>query len=338
VITLERPPNLGSAGAWDINDAGLLVGQMSVIGVGTRAFLYDGAQFIDLGTLPGGNFSRGRAINSPGQIVGVWGNNVVGDPGLAAFLWQDGVMLDLNADLGTPDSEAHDINDAGQVVGWMGTSMVANAHAFLWQDGTVTDLGVLSGGFAAGAVAIDNLGRVVGWSKEPLGKSPFATWRAFLWQGGEMVDLATLPGFEHSSATDINDAGQIVGVAWGVGDNLNIQAAIIQQNGIMTDLNELIPPDTGLTMKVASAINNAGQITGWASAPAASPVAVLLTPAEQSAGDLDGDCTVGLIDFSLLLSAWGSCALPCQPSCAGDLDGDCTVGIIDFLILLGNWS
>ncbi|MCH7631804.1 MAG: hypothetical protein IIB59_01215, partial [Planctomycetes bacterium] len=178
---------------------------------------------IDLGTFDGGYSSRGQAINDRGDVAG----RSYGPNGQHAFLWQDGVMLDLNPDLGTPDSEALDINDAGQVVGWMGTSKVADAHAFLWQDGAVTDLGVLPGGFAARAAAIDNLGRVVGWSKEPLGKFPFTTSRAFLWEGGEMIGLGTLPGFEHAAATDINDAGQIVGVAWGVGGNLNIQAAII---------------------------------------------------------------------------------------------------------------
>ncbi len=55
-------------------------------------------------------------------------------------------------------------------------------------------------------------------------------------------------------------------------------------------------------------------------------------------GDLDGDGTVGIVDFLLLLAAWGPCSDPCPPSCPGDLDGDCVVGIIDFLALLGNWG
>jgi hypothetical protein len=38
----------------------------------------------------------------------------------------------------------------------------------------------------------------------------------------------------------------------------------------------------------------------------------------------------------MLLAAWG----PCPPSgaCLGDLDGDGTVGIVDFLLLLANWT
>ena len=54
-------------------------------------------------------------------------------------------------------------------------------------------------------------------------------------------------------------------------------------------------------------------------------------------GDLDGDGTVGIDDFLVLLGAWGSC--PAQPdACPADLDLDSCVGITDFLILLGNWG
>ncbi len=55
-------------------------------------------------------------------------------------------------------------------------------------------------------------------------------------------------------------------------------------------------------------------------------------------GDLNGDGTVGIEDFLMLLGAWGPCAHPCLPSCAADFDGDCVVGITDFLTLLGNWG
>ncbi len=53
-------------------------------------------------------------------------------------------------------------------------------------------------------------------------------------------------------------------------------------------------------------------------------------------GDVDGDCTVGIVDFLLLLADWGPCGVCAD--CPADMDGDCTVGINDFLALLSNWS
>ncbi len=54
-------------------------------------------------------------------------------------------------------------------------------------------------------------------------------------------------------------------------------------------------------------------------------------------GDLDGDGIVCVIDFLLLLEAWGPCAAPPDP-CVADLDGDGSVGVTDFLQLLSNWG
>jgi hypothetical protein len=52
-------------------------------------------------------------------------------------------------------------------------------------------------------------------------------------------------------------------------------------------------------------------------------------------GDLDGDGTVGVVDFLSLLADWGPCAEPC---CLADLDLDGTVGVNDFLALLAGWG
>jgi glucose/arabinose dehydrogenase len=53
--------------------------------------------------------------------------------------------------------------------------------------------------------------------------------------------------------------------------------------------------------------------------------------------DLDGDGTVGINDFLLLLAAWGSCPDPPE-ECPADIDGDGAVGVNDFLWLLGAWG
>jgi hypothetical protein len=49
--------------------------------------------------------------------------------------------------------------------------------------------------------------------------------------------------------------------------------------------------------------------------------------------DLDGDGVVGVLDFLVLLGAWGT-----NPIHPADLDGDGDVGVTDLLILLANWG
>ncbi len=55
-------------------------------------------------------------------------------------------------------------------------------------------------------------------------------------------------------------------------------------------------------------------------------------------GDLSGDGTVGIVDFLMLLAAWGPCSEPCPPPCLGDTDGNCVVDELDFANLLFNWG
>jgi len=54
-------------------------------------------------------------------------------------------------------------------------------------------------------------------------------------------------------------------------------------------------------------------------------------------GDLDGDGSVGITDFLLLLADWGPCPDPPEP-CPADLDRNGIVGVTDFLILLSHWT
>ena len=334
LMTLDRPPGYVSAAASDIDSArGWIVGSMEPKGtnLSTAALWVDGVP-IDLGTLPGGNFSKAHAI-SDGRIVGTWGNNVTGDPGLAAFLWEDGQMLNIHADLGTPRSEARDITvgtEGIRIVGWMGTSFLIDSHAYIWHDGVVADLGVIPGGFASEGLAISaDGGTVVGVGRITDDKTGDDFSRAFYWANGEMINLGTLPGFNHTGAFAVNDDQTVVGGASQPGGSAFIWS---ERDRRITDLNDLIRPETGVDTSLAYAIDNQGQIIGVGYNAAGDVVGLLLTPIQPPVGDLNWDCQVGILDLLSLLADWG---IPDSPA---DLNNDGIVNVVDLLILLGNWS
>lgn len=330
-VTLDRPPGYTSATARDIDgQTGWIIGALSTPGTdGPFAALWPAwsAEPIDLGTLPGGDYSQAFAV-SAGRVVGKWGNEITG-PGIQGFLWQDNQMIDLGPDLGTPSGWAWDVNQAGQVCGWMGTATSLDARAFIWDAGRVTELPAIPGGFTSEGRAISADGStVVGVGRLIDKETGDVVVHPFLWKDGEMVDLGVFPGSLLCAAEDIDD-GRIVGGCWFPLP----ESAFIYQDGIMTDLNDLIIGDAGLQISMAWAISNQGQIAGQGHNQEGDVVAFLLTPTDRPLGDLDGDCAVGVLDLLILLRSWGSCA-----GCPPDLDDDGTVGILDLLTLLANWG
>jgi uncharacterized membrane protein len=95
-------------------------------------------------------------------------------------------------------------------------------------------------------------------------------------QDGSITNIGTFPGGRESEAIAINDRGQIVGIA-----NYPYEAictyplpyhpctkydryhAFLYDDGVMTDLNALIPADSGWDLQRALDINKRGQIVGY---------------------------------------------------------------------------
>ena len=183
---------------------------------------------IDLGTL-GGDFSRARAINNLGQVVG-WAECA---DGAHAFLWEHGTMTDLGGPYEDEHSYANDISESGHVV-------ISSANrAYLWYNGTTQLIQGLGPSVTAHPYAVNSLGQVVGTSTVASGTS-----HAFLWHNGEIRDL-TEEGFG-SWAWDISNAGHVVG------------GSSLWQDGIVTDLGSLL----GGGPAYGAGVNDLGQVVG----------------------------------------------------------------------------
>lgn len=144
------------------------------------------------------------------------------------------------------------INSAGTVVGWASDAS-GQPQAVVWEDGVMTPLPGL-GGSTSGAEAINSRGDIVGHAETASGEV-----HAVLWQNGEPLDLGTLGG-AMSFARDINDRGDVVGASETAAGRF---AAFLWSKGELTDLGR--PP--GAPVAWATAINNRGDVAGWADLP-----------------------------------------------------------------------
>lgn len=209
----------------------------------TTAFA-DGYTITDLGATLGTN-SHASGINNRGQVVGYWH----GDSGDRAFLYNGTTFLDLGS-LGGRSQYALSINSIGQVVGFGDSTN--GARAFFFHNGLTRDLGTL-GGINSFAWGLNDGGQVVGHITLSEGAM------GFIYGESGVTNLGTLGG-TNSYGFGINNSNAVVGSSLTSSQNMN---AFLWENGVLTNLNEMLPSDSGWILQEARGINNAGWVVGW---------------------------------------------------------------------------
>lgn len=245
VWTGATPVQLANLGNYEsygksINASGQVAG-WSDVGYVTfssyHAVRWNGTTPTDLGTL-GANYSNsyGFGINNLGQVAGI--SQLTGTIAFHAVRWTGTTPQDLGT-LGGASSYAFGINDGGQVAGFSEDTL-GIYHAVRWSGLTPE---VLPGGLSSKAYGINNLGQVVG-HYETAQPGYFSSPHAAVWTGLTRLDLGTLGGtisYGHS----INNFGDVVGVSTLAGDGT--QRLFLYTGGTMYDVNDLLPPDSGVT-------------------------------------------------------------------------------------------
>lgn len=315
---LTRIPPAGGdldSHAFDIGDDDTAYGSSFAVGrLGVRAFAAgsDGVPVLL------GAFSA-RGANDAGEVVGSRpGTTPNGLRTRVACVYRDGQLLTLPG-LGGQTSVAAAITDAGDIVGWASTADEMHTHATLWRSGATHDLGTL-GGSRSQALAVNDSGAVAG-----VGQTANGHMHAMLLQtddAGNVVsrtDLGVLGG-NASTALGINDAGHVVGTS--------DDRAFLFSEGQMIDLNTRLPPDSAWVLQGATAISNAGLITGWGRHHGV-PAAFLLTPCDA---DFDNNGSLNTRDVLAFLNAWN------VGSISADFNDDGSINSLDVLAFLNAWN
>ena len=234
---------------------------------------------VDLGTLPGGNFSQPFAINLNNVIAG---SSNLSNNDQHSVLWSKGRLTDLGT-LGGSNSIAFGMNDSESVVGeaetstsdpngedfcGFGTHLIC--QPFYWQNSVMTPLRTLGGNNGV-ANWVNRFGTVVGQAENATTDTTCPApqkleFKAVSWENGKAKELHVKNGDPESIAFAINDYGKIVG---GSGtctafnpiflNNLQPVHALLWEKGKVVDLGSL----GGSYGNLATFINNQGQVVGF---------------------------------------------------------------------------
>ena len=269
-VTMTELGTLGGqlSDAYDINDAGTIVGYSADTLGASRGFYYSGGVMYQVGA-SGVEMSWAMGINNSGQIVGTW-RDVTGDH---AYRWQGGFITQLAE--GAPyyltvESSARAIADNGRIVGqlnyphpyFLGFSasnmwLTPGNHFHLYPPAVQQE-------YASIVEDVDELGRAVIWDNYTV-KSylvnhfgpPASTYKA-------VPPPPAIAGYDFSfiSALGLHENNGVVGAA-GYYSPSNFYASRAYYWNTTSATVMLLPTLTGGQRSVADDINGQSLIAGW---------------------------------------------------------------------------
>ncbi|HEY1769460.1 MAG TPA: hypothetical protein VGG02_04300 [Chthoniobacterales bacterium] len=237
--------------ALGISDSGVVVGYSDITGnTATHAFLWTlGRGMVDIGaTAPNGDASQATTINASGNVAATL---IVAGKQVPAVFSPPDHWRHLPPASGDQRNFGYGINDSNQITGQLYSGEVLSA--FLWDEvsGSVTLLPALPGGNATVGNAINNLTHIAGVGNVTGGSS-----HAFIWsEASGIQDIGSLNGSGYTAARGINQNDEIAGL-----NDPEFQGFYWSAGTGMLQLQS-----RGGSQSAAFAINNAGNIAGWAS-------------------------------------------------------------------------
>lgn len=252
-LTLNLGSRAGDIGAVAncINSAGIAGGKSIQNPLFSYPVLFSGGGATQVLTASGQTTGAVTALNDNGSYI--VGNAIVKLSTLTSF---SGF---------SPGTTAAALNNSDAVAGYD-----SSQHAALWRSGVVTDLGLLKGYDSSTAVAVGDNGDVVGNVFDAANDIPPA---GFIYTAGKMTLLPVLSGDDIMLPSGVN-GGKVVGTS---SLDFNASRGVIYAGGALTDLNTLIPTNTGWTITQALGINANGQIIALGQSATATH-ALVLTP------------------------------------------------------------
>jgi probable HAF family extracellular repeat protein len=260
-------PGLYATVANAVNANGVAVGSVSPGSLQQRAVVFSGTREINLGTLPGDVASTATAINDRGVVVGTSypPSGFISEPFVYAGGTLSGIpqVRNLGGFLG---ANAQGVNDSGAIVGSVGVSgfLGGATSSYVLKGTTLTLFATIHGiGATSQAMAINAGGTVTGYAST-FGFSLNAPVHAYAWSGGVQTDLGTLypnDEFANSAGAAINSQGVVVGYSQASRSGSTSHATAFA-NGVVTDLNGLLPANSGWLLENATGIDDRGNIVG----------------------------------------------------------------------------